>query len=222
MSVFRSRFLLGILVAIAFCGCSSESSSDASSAVLQSGTMLYSGSVVNTLGEIVPHARVVAYYDDLNQVELGDSVVGESDVQGNFELQIDSLKHFVLFASNGTESGFANSSKKRIVVGKPLAMFSGHIEKHFTGSVRIEGLREKFELDSDGYFVFYNVPIGDINLVYVNEGNVYGFLAIETLNDRDIVVLPPLYLDENGDGRLKIHKEECYTQEGCYGARACN
>lgn len=199
---------------------SSSSNVIASSAGAKQSLMKCSGVVVDTAGAAVAGARVVAYYDDSKQITLGDSVVAETDEQGDFELLLDSAKSFVLFASKGEDAGFANSGKKQIVIGKRKLMFSGHIEEHNTGYVRIEGLAENFDLDADGYFVFYNVPPGDINLVYVDGGVPQAFLPIEILNDRDYVVLPALRIDENGSGRLNILNEDCYTSEGCYGARA--
>ena len=58
--------------------------------------------------------------------------------------------------------------------------------------------------------------------------NYFGTLRYDTGKveyygyNKDIKGSISTVIDENGDGRLKIHKEECYTQEGCYGARACN
>lgn len=242
---FYSKFLFGflLLAAFAFCGCgddasnavasaspnsassssyafASSSSNVASSAGEMQFLMKYSGVVVDIAGAAVAGARVVAYYDGKDQVAPSDSVVAETNADGCFELQLDSPKPFVLLASKGEERGFANSGKKEILIGKPLTMFSGHIENHVSGSVRIEGLDANCTLDGDGYFVFYNVPIGDINIVYIDENKPRAYLPIETLNDRAIVVLPPLYLDENGGDKLKILKEECYMEQGCYGMRA--
>jgi len=212
-----------------FLACSSgDSDSNVAGGVTDIGnSVAYSGHVYDSDGKAVARARVVAYYDDWKKSEIRDSVETVSDDGGAFELMLDSAAEFVLFASLGDESGIAlpviheNADDATIVIGKSTK-YSGHIAGRNTGSVRVVGSNITTELDGDGYFIFYDMPQGDVLLVYTDTtdgAELQSSIVFSTVENKDIYVLPELEIQESDSSSLVSTSAQYYEEKGNDGIK---
>lgn len=185
------------------------------------------GIVVDGSGKVVPSARVVAYYDSWSQTGISDSVVAIADKDGKYELTVDSNANVVLFASQGDNCGLAaaeNTDKttRNISIGK-RRIYSSHIAGRPTGEMRVVGVTGDSAvatLDADGYFIFYNMPPGDITLAYsdsTDEGAVQSRVEFTTTGDQDVMVLPELTILDNDPAWLTVMDLRYYVGEGYAG-----
>ncbi|MCF0223919.1 MAG: LamG domain-containing protein [Fibrobacter sp.] len=206
---------------IILAGCSGDSK-NVSGGVTDIGNSVASGVVLDVAGSPVKKARVVAYYDSWNKSAIADSVQTWTDGNGRYELQVDSSASYVLLASSGKNSGFAqqgaeDSSGAVITIG-PAKMYSGQIANRHTGSVRIVGSNFTTSLDADGYFIFYEMPRGDITLAY-SDWDVQARIQFTTTEDREIYVLPKMNFHSGDSSWLVVDRKEYYGDEGFDGIR---
>lgn len=195
-----------------FIACSSDSSSsnDVAGGVTDIGNSIaYSGMVLSDAGGVVPQARVVAYYDSWEQTSVRDSVVTTADENGAFSLQLDSGAAFVLFASNGEQSGIARNGD-RIVIGSEH-IFSGHVAGKKSGHMRVVGNNETAPLDADGYFIFYQLPPGEISLTYVQDDAVVSRMELSIQRADSVVVLPELSFLQGDNSWMTVRDSRYYA-----------
>lgn len=162
-----------------------------------------SGIVKNSEGVGVSQARVVAYYDNWNQISAVDSVEVLSDSNGIFTMVVDSMHEVVLYAEYEGSCGLAQvdmDDENTLVIGSPKRLESS-ISGESSGYMRIVGTNEIAQISKEGSFAFDSVPPGDISLVYVRDDQPFGHLDFKTVDDRDEIALPPLE-NRNDDGRF--------------------
>lgn len=189
------------------------------------------GVVVDGSGAVVPSARVVAYYDSWNQEGVSDSVVTQADAQGKYTMKVKKNADIVLYASAGEECGLASAENvdqldRKISIGK-RTMYSSHIAGRNTGRMRVVGVSDSasVKLDGDGYFIFYNMPPGDVTLAYTDDADSVEMNArveFTTVGSKQIYVLPELgfvYGDENW---LAVQDLRYYVDEGYDGIQIHN
>ncbi len=186
------------------------------------------GVVVDGSGKAVPSARVVAYYDSWDQSDVKDSVVVQADAEGKYELNVEKNANIVLFASSGDECGLAatenaDKTSRKIAIGK-RRIYTSHIAGRLTGEMRVVGVTGDSAvttLDADGYFIFYNMPPGDITLAYsdssAQESNVKSRVEFTTTGDQNIMVLPELTILDNDPAWLTVMDLRYYVGEGYAG-----
>lgn len=242
--IFRKwgRFPVSILgcalVVAATWGCSDSGSSDVgptAGGVTDIGNSIASGVVLDVAGTPVKGARVVAYFDSWTQSSVKDSVETLSDDQGKYELQVDSSASYVLYASAGEDCGLAFASdipadnSDSIVIG-PRKMYSGHIVGRNTGSVRIVGSNVTTSLDGDGYFMFYDMPPGEITIAYTDSSTssnqdsvssepLQSRIQFAVFDDKEIFVLPELELWADDETWLVVDNAKYYAEDGYAGIR---
>lgn len=179
------------------------------------------GIVVDSDGVAVPSARVVAYYDSWDQDGIKDSVVTEANAKGEYELKVKENEKVVLFASAGEDCGLSAAKldkSNKISIGK-RTMYSSHIVGRNTGSMRVVGVVDSAttKLDGDGYFIFYNMPPGDITLAYTDDADsveVNARVEFTTLGPKQIYVLPELGFVYGDDSWLAVQDFRYYVDEG--------
>ncbi|MCF0215487.1 MAG: hypothetical protein HUK21_03325 [Fibrobacteraceae bacterium] len=210
------KWVMGLgLAALTIWSCSSND--DVAGGVTDIGnSVAYEGRVVDGSGAAVPMARVVAYYDSWNQTHIQDSVVSQTDEEGNYEIKVDSGKAVVLYASKGKECGLAKDGKE-IRIGE-TKVFSAHIEGIRSGSVRVVGTDSIVKLDNDGYFIYYDLPQGDISLVYIND-EPEARLEFSMNTSKDIIVLPALEILEENEDWITVSDYRYYQGEAIDGIK---
>lgn len=184
-------------------------------------SVAYEGVVVDASGAAVPSARVVAYYDSWDQDGVKDSVVTEANANGEYELKVKENEKIVLFASAGENCGLSAAKldkSNKISIGK-RTMYSSHIAGRNTGSMRVVGVADSAstKLDGDGYFIFYNMPPGDITLAYTDDADsveVNARVEFTTLGPKQIYVLPELGFVYGDDSWLAVQDFRYYVDEG--------
>lgn len=208
-------------------GCSD--SNDVAGGVTDIGNSVATGIVLDVAGTPVARARVVAYYDSWQQDGIEDSVETVTDAEGKFELNLDGNKAAVLFASAGDSSGFAKlvqpkisarSTEQQTVTIAQHKIYSGQIADRNTGIVRIVGSNATTKLDADGYFIFYDMPSGDITLTYSDtsassdNGQLQSHLEFNTYGEKQIYVLPKMNFWEADTSWLTVSRMEHYSEKG--------
>lgn len=224
------RIRHGMLLLATFClfmlfvfeGCS-ESGSDADDGLAGGitdignsvATVQVAGVVLNQDGSSAVSARVVAYYDSWNQAAATDSVVVFSDSNGRFVLDVDSSADLILFAELEGACGLMLAETRddiSIVLG-PRKGLEGSVSGANSGYVRVVGTDEVAKISKDGFFTFENVPPGDISLVYFRDDKPQGHLDFKTMDNRDMISLPPMencrddghcYMPEYNDEMLGV------------------
>lgn len=181
------------------------------------------GVVVDASGASVPMARVVAYYDSWDQPGVSDSVETKADAHGNYELKVKKNAQFVLFASAGEECGLANADSstvsKKISIGKRRA-YSSHITERVTGRMRVVGSNKTTDLDGDGYFIFYDMPPGDVTISYadsLDDEDLISRVEFSTTGEQEVVVLPGLNFLEGDHSWLRVRDLRYYVDNGFDG-----
>ena len=192
------HFTAGMLMALGLAACSD--SKDVAGGVTDIGNSVAQGIVVTEADKPVAHARVVAYYDNWDKTSIEDSVETSADENGHFSLSIDSMRHVVLFAIGGDQSGISRVQKDaHVVVGNPRRLESS-IAARSSGYMRIVGSFETAPVNEDGSFAFESMPVGEISLVYVAGGQPQARFNFVTENAADTIRIPALEeLEQNGD-----------------------
>lgn len=217
--VASSAVLMGVVAC-------SDKPTDVGGGVTDIGNSI-AGVVVDASGASVPMARVVAYYDSWEQSDVKDSVVVQADGEGKYELNVKKDANVVLFASSGDDCGLASTENadnisRKISIGK-RRIYSSHIAGRLTGGVRIVGVTgdsAATSLDADGYFIFYNMPPGDITLAYSDssdKGALQSRVEFTTTGDQSIMVLPELTILENDPEWMTVMDLRYYVGEGYAG-----
>lgn len=215
-------------VLVAFTGCTeTPENPQQAGGVTDIGNSI-AGVVVDDAGKVVPSARVVAYYDSWNQSGIQDSVVAQADAEGKYELSVKKNAEIILFASSGDDCGLAatenaDSTTRNISIGK-RRIYSSHIAGRLTGEMRVVGASGDSavsELDGDGYFIFYNMPPGDITLAYSDsvdtESPERSRIEFTTTGDQNIMVLPELTVLDGDPSWLTVMDLRYYVGEGYAG-----
>ncbi len=176
------------------------------------------GIVVDSDGAAVPSARVVAYYDSWDQNKIADSVVAQANEQGEYSLTVKKDSKVVLFASSGEDCGLASTENvdqttRNISIGK-RRMYSSHIAGRNTGSMRVVGSTASTELDGDGYFIFYDMPPGDVTLAYEDSSTYNARVEFTTTGSKEIYVLPELVFVDGDASWLAVQDVRYYVGEG--------
>lgn len=176
------------------------------------------GIVVDSDGVAVPSARVVAYYDSWDQNKIADSVVAQANEQGEYSLTVKKDSKVVLFASSGEDCGLASTENvdqttRNISIGK-RRMYSSHIAGRNTGSMRVVGSTASTELDGDGYFIFYDMPPGDVTLAYEDSSTYNARVEFTTTGSKEIYVLPELVFVDGDASWLAVQDVRYYVGEG--------
>lgn len=215
-------------LAAGFVACSNDGGDDVAGGVTDIGNSIaVTGSVVNSSGEPVASARVVAYYDNWEQTEIVDSVVVETDDNGEFEIQVDSGKAFVLYAAYKEQCGLANVMGESEVYSAPanpwqisigdVRNLKSSIMGQSSGYMRVVGSNATAEVSEDGGFEFSRMPPGDISLVYVNDDKSQGHLDFETVgNDREITI-PSLQKVDGNKSWLTVSDYHYYGNQAFGG-----
>lgn len=190
------------------------------------GNSIASGVVLDVDGAPVKGARVVAYYDSWTQASIKDSVETFSDENGKYELKVDSTADYMLFASAGEDCGMVLASSDdagSITVG-PRRAYSGQIATRRTGTVRIVGSDVTTSLDGDGYFIFYDMPRGDIVITYADtlDGSSEGDrlkarIQFKTEGNKSIYVLPKMDFMAQDSSWFAVARMEYYREDGYDG-----
>ena len=162
-------FALTSLLAAGLSSCS-KNDDNIAGGVTDIGNSVASGIVVTEANTAAAHARIVAYYDNWDQTAIEDSVEVFADENGMFSLTYDSTRKVVLYAQDGTESGFSRiqNGNATVMVGHPRRLESS-ITAASSGYVRIVGSNEVAAVNADGSFAFDAMPLGKITLSYVAE-----------------------------------------------------
>lgn len=104
-----AALVAGSALLLSLVACSSDSR-DVAGGVTDIGNSVASGVVLDVAGTPVKGARVVAYYDSWMQDAIKDSTETLSDENGRYELMVDSSANYVLYASAGSDCGFASAA----------------------------------------------------------------------------------------------------------------
>ena len=216
MNFWKMTVCASALISAGILGCSDSSpTEEVAGGVTDIGNSLaYSGSVVDAEGSVVASARVVAYYDSWNQASILDSVVTTTDENGKFEIQVDSGVSFVLYASHGSECGYAKfdalQSKQKISIGNRKNLTSS-VEGKSDGFMRVVGNNAKALLHEDGSFEFRELPPGDISLVYVEDETPTARLDFTTTGSERKLDIPALGMWNANMNWLTISDPRYYT-----------
>ncbi|MCQ2097662.1 MAG: hypothetical protein MJY87_06945 [Fibrobacter sp.] len=240
-----AALVAGSALLLSLVACSSDSR-DVAGGVTDIGNSVASGVVLDVAGTPVKGARVVAYYDSWMQDSIKDSTETLSDENGRYELMVDSSANYVLYASAGSDCGFASAAAgsqsgaadsslagtagssqagaAAVITVGPRKTYSGRIANRSTGSVRIVGSNATTALDSDGYFFFKDMPSGDITIVYTDSENPEGDELLQarveftTYGSRVAFVLPVLNFYQE-DRSWLVTDRGSYYEEGNEGVR---
>lgn len=201
-------------------GCSDNGSNGmgpTAGGVTDIGNSIASGVVLDVAGAPVKGARVVAYYDSWMQAGIADSTETISDDNGQYELKVDSSASYVLYASAGDDCGF--SQEDSITVG-PRRSYSGQIAGRHSGTVRIVGSDVTATLDSDGYFILQDMPLGDIVITYadsVEEDLLQARIQFNTAGNKEIYTLPKMDFVSQDSSWLAVDLMDYYREDGYDG-----
>ena len=222
MNFWKMTVCASALISAGILGCSDSSpTEEVAGGVTDIGNSLaYSGSVVDAEGSVVASARVVAYYDSWDQSSIRDSVVTTTDENGKFEIQVDSGVAFVLYASHGSECGFAKvdalQSKQKISIGNRKNLTSS-VEGKSDGFMRVVGNDSKALLHEDGSFEVRELPPGDISLVYVEDETPKARLEFTTTTSDRKLDIPMLGMWNANMRWLTISDPRYYAGEAFGG-----
>lgn len=220
MNFLKTSLYVSVALSAGLVACSDSSTpNDVAGGVTDIGNSLaYTGQVVDANGVGVVSARVVAYYDNWDNVSALDSVVTVTDANGKFEIKVDSGATFVLYASHDNECGFSKldpaSSSQDITIGSRTSITSSVKGKN-SGFMRVVGSGEKALLDENGAFSFGAVPPGDISLVFVDQEKPQARIDFFTAGSANGVAIPPLDMWSANKNWLTISDPRYYN--GSFG-----
>ena len=199
------------LLAVGFTSCSKND--DVAGGVTDIGNSVATGVVVTEANAPAAHARVVAYYDNWDNTSIEDSVETFADENGIFSITVDSTRSVVLFAENENATGLSrmqSTTNALVVVGHPRRLES-NIANANSGYMRIVGSKKIAPISENGTFAFDSMPLGEISLAYVAEGQPKARLNFMTTIVGDTLKIPSLENLEQNNAWLTISDYRYYS-----------